>query len=82
MSTRHALILSGLLMASAVPVPSMTPVECGMKYRSCDCVFVDRHGWQCRGYRTRTASEEPPKFPDEERSKPAPPDPADIVPIQ
>jgi len=71
-----------LLLAIAASQPALAPIECGRKYRSCDCVFVDRHGWQCRGYRPRTASEEAPKFPDEERSRPVPIDPADTIPIQ
>ena len=71
-----------IAVAASVPHLPMTPVECGMKYRSCDCVFVDRHGWQCRGYRARTASEEAPKFPNEERSRPVPVDPSEVVPIQ
>ena len=86
----HALILAAVLAAATQSAWRMaqsdgrpvSPIECGMQFRSCACKFVEREGWQCWGFVPRTASEEPPKFPDEERSKPVPPDPADITPIQ
>ena len=53
-----------------------------MQFRSCACKFVEREGWQCRGFVPRQASEEVPKFPEEERSRPIPIDPPEIVPIQ
>jgi len=90
MSARHALIFVAVLAATMLSAQRieqsdgapMTPVECGLQYRSCLCRFVEYHGWQCTGFTARPASEEPPKFPDVERSRPIPPDPADIIPIQ
>lgn len=70
------------VVAVATSQLGMTPIDCGLKYRSCACRFVDRRGWECKGFTARTASEEPPKFPDEERSKPIPVDPSEVVPIQ
>ena len=81
MSAWHALMLVVTIIASS-PQGTLTPIECGMQYRGCACRFVEREGWQCRGFVPRTASEEAPKFPDEPRSAPRPPDPADIIPIQ
>ena len=90
MSAWHDLMLVAILatatqsawrMAQSDGRP-LSPIECGMQYRGCACTFVEREGWQCRGFVPRQASEEVPKFPEEERSRPIPIDPSEVVPIQ
>jgi len=90
MSAWHAVILAAAVASSTVGSdyvfpshePTLTLIECATTYRACACGWIEAIGWRCRGFVPRTASEEPPKFPDEERSKPVSPDPADIIPIQ
>ena len=90
MSAWHALIFMAAVASdtlgseSVFPShePTLTPMECATTFRACACGWIEGLGMRCRGFVPRTASEEPPKFPDEERSRPVPVDPSDITPIQ
>ena len=80
-----AAVASGTLGSESVfpsHEPTLTPTECATTHRACACGWIEALGRRCRGFVPRTASEEPPKFPDEERSKPIPVDPSEVVPIQ